>query len=473
MAGFIKKLSLVPTGLRYKLTVAFVLMSVIPLAICVYLAVNYIFPFLNTIWDISIVIAITILIALLGFKISRDIVSPIVDIALQAKVIARGDLSKNIEVTTEDEVGELGNTLNLLMRRIRENMDELRSYSEMTKEINVDISKKVLVLSSVLQISNLISQGTAIDQILNLIINKIAQLEENSTVFLMLLEGRDTLAMNVNYNLNKEGLKAIKIKMIDGAFGRVVSEKRVDVCDRRSKPDKDCEDLLGKFGLKNCAFIPVVAHGVVIGILFFGNAASDYEFKDDDIEVLKLLAKQIAIAVENESLSSRAKELSIKDELTGLYNEKYITARLGEEIKRAILSQRPCSFVILNIDDLSLYRDAKGELASEETVKKIGKIIEVNITEIDRVGRLSGDEFAVVMPEKSKKQANVLAEALRQRVEAFGIAGGGKYPRNFVTVSGGLSENPLDGATADDLIKKARALLSEAKVRGKNTVVSQ
>lgn len=472
MAEFLKKLSLVPVGLRYKLTIAFVLMSVIPLIICVYLSVNYIFPVLSTIWDVSIVLGITILISFLGFKISKDIVSPIIDMAIQAKGIAKGDLSRSIEVTTEDEIGELGSTLNVLTRRIRANMDELRSYSERTKEINVEISKKVLVLSSVLQISNLISQGSPLEQILKLIIDKLSQLEEDCTAFLMLIDSENTLVMNVNYNLKREDLKALKVKVGDGIVGKAVLEKRVITLDRRSRPTKEGEELLKNFELKNCAFVPVVARGTVVGILSFGNAASDYEFKDDDIEVLKLLAKQIAIAVENESLTKKTKELSIKDELTGLYNEKYITGRLEEEIKRAILYQRPCSFAIINIDNFTLYHQGIGELVAEETIKEIGKIVEANVTEVDRVGRLSGDEFAVVMPEKNKKQANALAEVLRQRVEAFGISGGDKYPRKFVTVSGGVSENPLDGVTADQLIKKARALLEEAKAKGKNIVVS-
>jgi diguanylate cyclase (GGDEF)-like protein len=85
---------------------------------------------------------------------------------------------------------------------------------------------------------------------------------------------------------------------------------------------------------------------------------------------------------------------------------------------------------------------------------------------------LSGDTFAVILPEKNKKQANTIAEALRQRVEAFGISGGPGYPRNFVTVSGGVSENPIDGVTADELIKKASSALNDARSRGKNLVIS-
>jgi len=478
MAGFIKKLSLVPAGLRYKLTVAFCLMSFIPLAICVYLFFNYIFPFLNIIGDpnvelkdVSAVLVITIVIALLGFKIVKDIVSPIIDMAIKAKDIAKGDLSGSINVRSEDEIGELGSTLNVLTRRIRENMDELRSYGERTKEINVEISKKVLVLSSLLQVSSLITQGSPLDETTKIVIDKIAQLADDSSVFLLLSEEKEMLALKASHGL-KDELSSFRLKRGVGYLGKLMAEGKTAVIDRRSKSSPDMEEFLKVFGLKNCVLFPVVAHGIGFGLLGFGNPATDFEYKDDDVELIKLFAKQIAIAVENELLTNKAKELAIKDELTGLYNEKFILNRLEEEIRRAVLYQRPCSFLLFNIDDLNLYRDINGELASEETIKKIGKVVESNITEVDRVGRLTGDTFAVILPEKNKKQANTIAEALRQRVEAFGISGGQGYPRNFVTVSGGVSENPIDGVTADELIKKASAALNDAKSRGKNLVNS-
>lgn len=478
MAGFFKKLSLVPAGLRYKLMVAFALMSLIPLAISVYLATNYIFPFLNLTGDVnielkyvSIVLAITIIIALLGFIIAKDIVSPIIDMSLKAKDIVNGDFSKNIEVRREDEIGELGNALNILTRRIRENMDELRSYGERTKEINVEINKKVIIMSSLLQVSNLISQGAPLDEILRIVIEKINQLEEGSFSFLMLAGEKETLMMKVSYGLNGE-LNSMKLKIGIGLLGKLVFEGKTAILDRRLKMTADSEEFLKVFGIKNCVLSAIVAHGHGFGVIGFGNMAADFEFRDEDVELVKLFGKQIAIAVENELLTKKAKELAIKDELTGLHNERFILNRLEEEIKRAVLYQRPCSFLVFNIDDFRVYRQINGDMAAEEALKKVGKVMESNITEVDKIGRLSGDTFAVILPEKNKKQANTIAEALKQRVEAFGIAGGNGYPRNFVTVSGGVSENPIDGVTAEDLIKKATSALTEAKSKGKNTVVS-
>ncbi len=299
MTGFLKKLSLVSTGLRYKLTIAFVLMSVIPLGIGVYLAWNYIFWNPQYYWaisDVSILLGVAIIIALLGFKVSKDIISPIIDIALRAKVIAKGDLTRSIDIKSEDEIGELGKSLNVLTKRIRENMDELRSYGERTKEINVEISKKVLVLSGVLQIGNLISQGSPLEQILDLIIEKISQLEDESTISLLLVEDKDTLVTKASYNLKNEELKELKLKVGTGFLGRSVSEGKFLVIDRRSKLTRESGEFLDSFELRNCVIAPITIHGQGIGVLCFGNAAVDYEFKSDEMELLKLFSRQIAIA---------------------------------------------------------------------------------------------------------------------------------------------------------------------------------
>jgi diguanylate cyclase (GGDEF)-like protein len=143
---------------------------------------------------------------------------------------------------------------------------------------------------------------------------------------------------------------------------------------------------------------------------------------------------------------------------------------LDEEIKRAILLQRPCSFVLVNIDNFKIYRDRQGELASESTLKKIARILEENGTEIDRVGRFGGDEFALILPEKNKKEATLIAEEVRRRIEES-IFPGDKTSMVKLTVSAGVSENPIDGINAGELVDKATQSLKQAKVQGKNKVM--
>ena len=203
--------------------------------------------------------------------------------------------------------------------------------------------------------------------------------------------------------------------------------------------------------------------GKVTGILGIGSQ-KQLLYNKDEIDILKLFAKQIAIAVENERLLGRLDKLEINDVLTGLYNASYISTRLEEEIKRAIIYQRPCALALFDIDDFPEYRNKFGGLACEKALKKIALLIKSEVSEIDRVGRFSDSEFAIVLPEKNKRQAKEISEEVRKKIEDSFVEISDSSQR--LTVSGGISENPIDGASADELIKVARDLLAQAKREG-------
>ena len=127
MRGFFKRLSLVPKGLRYKLLLAFALMSLIPLLVSVYFASTYIFPNMDSITDVSTVLILSIAIAILGFVLAKGFIDPVIEMAIEARVIASGDYDRKIAIKQDDEIGHLGESINIMTRRIRTNLDELKS----------------------------------------------------------------------------------------------------------------------------------------------------------------------------------------------------------------------------------------------------------------------------------------------------------------------------------------------------------
>ena len=172
--------------------------------------------------------------------------------------------------------------------------------------------------------------------------------------------------------------------------------------------------------------------------------------------------------IESDLLSKKTDQLAIKDDLTDLYNKTFIMGRLEEEIRRAIFYQRPCSFVAFNIDNFRKFRDVHGELAAEEALKRMSKIFRDNLTPVGKAARIGGDDFAMLLPEKNKKEAAYIAEELRKKIETTNLLRQGQAS---LTVSCGVGENPIDGATADELFKKAMSAVKEAKSLGKNRVV--
>jgi diguanylate cyclase (GGDEF)-like protein len=244
------------------------------------------------------------------------------------------------------------------------------------------------------------------------------------------------------------------------------------VLDSASASGHEQEMLEQLFGMTNAVCQPLVSIGQEVGILISANRKPDFTFVDDAKELLGVFAKQMAIAMENDILQKRAEELKVIDELTGLYNANYMKSRLEEEIRRAIRYHRPCSLVLLNVDGFRQVQDLYGGLAAEQLVKQAADLLKGQASEVDRVGRMSSDEFALILPERNKREAIELAEAVRQRIEGNSFANGPKPLGQRVTISGGVSENPLDGVNAEALLMKAQEALHKAKRDGKNKVVA-
>lgn len=462
--------SLLSRGLKYKLRIAVSLMSILPLLVCAYLVSNYILPQIGFKPDIIASVLISIFIALIGYLLVKEVFDRVISIIIDARLIASGDINHKVEIKRTDEIGDLGEVLNHLTQHIRNDMNELKSYSEKTTEINLEIQKRVFVLSSLLQISALISEGAKLEEILSLTAARARMLDKSDAAYLFFKdEDGESFSVMAADGLNAQHLLKIKIDPHKGIFEKLIKTNKPLILDKQNLlPEKLRADFYETFKLKNTLAQPLSLKGRVAGILGIGNNKEDFQYQKDEIELLDIFTRQIAIAMENDVLLRRVDKLEIKDALTGLYNETFIRSRLQEEIKRAIIYRRPCAFILLNIDNFESYRQNFGSLQAEVTLKRIAQLIRDSVSEIDRVGRTGDNELAVILPEKNKLQSRELAENIRKKIEF--VFSEEEDVNRRLTVSGGVSENPLDGIEAEELILKAKEYLGFAKTQGKNRI---
>lgn len=203
------------------------------------------------------------------------------------------------------------------------------------------------------------------------------------------------------------------------------------------------------------ADVSQVAHQIAEGKLDVESA--DFKGADELEELTRSL----------KTISSNARELLDKvDKLTGLYNASYIRERLNEEIQRAIHYQRPCSFVYFSIDNFDAFAAASGPQASDAALKGVANVLHAELSEFDRAARIQKGEFGIIFFDKNKKKAIEFTERIRVSVlkSSFMKSAGD------LSVSIGLSENPLDGVTAHDLYTKAQLRSQSAARRGKNQI---
>lgn len=467
----LEKISLLPQGLRYKLLIAFSLMSVIPLLVIGYLVNNLILlEETASLAQVSIVVLFVIIIAWLGLFLARRIIERVTDIALETRAITEGNYEREIFVDTTDEIGQIGSAINFLTKKIKDNMSDLKDYQSKLKEINLDVQKRVTVLSNLLQIGELMSSAAELEVILELVLNKLARLYEGGFAAIYFLSEADKcFTLRSSCNLGNESLLTAKIEEGKGLLGKVISKKKQLVVDASSKFSSVEQEFKMAYKCENLVVFPIAIVHEVKAVLLFGNNIKNFTYTNDDIEIIKIFVEQVSIALENEFLIKKAEKLEIKDALTGLFNKSYMLHRLNEEIKRSIVCRRPCSLILMDIDEFKKYRDEKGAERADSALKKIANAIKEFCGPVGRAGVLDKDIFALILPEANKKGALETAEKIRKQIENLDLS---SEKNDRLSISVGVSENPLDGSSADEILKKGETALKDAKREGKNRVVA-
>jgi diguanylate cyclase (GGDEF)-like protein len=471
MDKHLNRFSLNSRTLKQKLMVAFQLMSILPFLVCVYLLSVHIFSKSGVRLDIVAYLVVSAFLAFVGLLVIKEVFDRLTSVTTEARFIAAGDISRNLQVEHSDEVGELGSILNQLTHRIRSNMDELKDYSEKTTEINIEIQKKIIVLSNLMQISTLISEGSKFEEVLKIAVEKSRSLANSEIAFLLFKnELKDSFCMKVADGIKSDYLMTVEIGPKDDIYNKAFNLNKLLILDQQNSLDANLTaDFLTKFQIRNCLAMPIFLRGMVKAVLGIANTRDNFSYNKSDIELLDIFSKQIAVAIENDILAHRIEKLEIKDVLTGLYNSFFIQSRLQEEINRAIVYQRPCAFIIFDIDNFKNFREKFGSICAESALKKIAVLICDCISLVDRVGRTDDDEFSLILPEKNKRQAQEVAEEICKKIQTLFCID--HDSSKCLTFSAGVSENPLDGVKAEQLTAKAKELLKKAKADGKNRIV--
>ncbi len=168
----------------------------------------------------------------------------------------------------------------------------------------------------------------------------------------------------------------------------------------------------------------------------------------------------------------RGMELSVIDQLTGLYNRRYMETQLDQWMHRAVMGGKPVSVMIADIDHFKQVNDTWGHDAGDRVLKEFSDRLKMHVRPLDIVCRHGGEEFVVVMPETDGDIACTVAERIRGAIasETFEVEG---VPTSLqITVSVGVAA--LDGSrdTADQFLKRADEALYQAKSDGRNRVKS-
>lgn len=270
-----------------------------------------------------------------------------------------------------------------------------------------------------------------------------------------------------------EGLKPVRnfrIKIGQGVPGWVVQYKKpLIINDVREDRRFDARfDMLTGFRTRSILCSPLISRGRIIGVVEMMNRSRG-RFDADDLAMLTTLAEPGAIALENAVLYQKASELSVTDDLTKLFNSRYLNVHLRREIKRSRRYGVPVSLIFLDLDGFKTVNDRFGHLAGSRALFEVGQVISETVREIDVISRYGGDEFTVILPQTGAPGAVIIAERMRQSIEErVFLTQMGHDVR--LTASFGVATFPDHGTTKEDLIQKADQAMYRIKDKNKNGV---
>lgn len=184
----------------------------------------------------------------------------------------------------------------------------------------------------------------------------------------------------------------------------------------------------------------------------------------------KLFGSQLGRMWETKALTTA----SITDHLTGLFNRRAFEARLELEMSRAEQADQELTFVLIDIDHFKSVNDQRGHPVGDSVLKFLGRHLKQSIRRKDAAFRLGGEEFGVLMPGTSARDANIFAERLREEIEQMPIpvvGVDGQLVSLQVTVSMGLADFGSRHGNPEKIYAAADTALYEAKRRGRNRTV--
>ncbi len=184
---------------------------------------------------------------------------------------------------------------------------------------------------------------------------------------------------------------------------------------------------------------------------------------------LDVLLEPAAMALDSALLLKRAEELSVTDDLTQLYNSRYLNLVLRRETKRASRSGRPLSLLFIDLDGFKAVNDVHGHLFGSRALVEAAALIRGSARETDVVARFGGDEFAIVLPDTGGEGAFSVGERVRERVAAHRFLADDGLNLHL-TASVGVATLPDVAASADELVVAADRAMYQVKDSGKNGI---
>lgn len=355
----------------------------------------------------------------------------------------------------------------IVVKDMRGSKSKLMGMFDVLNQRTSELEKSQAQIETIYETSRTLGEILNLDEVVPEILNMVQKILGYRFFSISILSGRDSLSL-LGEIKEGEGIKhsepeATRLK---GIHREIVNNgKPIRVFDVTKYPELEFEPK----ETRSFMAVPMVSRGKVIGVMDARSTRMG-AFLDQDEKIFSILAGSAALSIENALLHQKTQELTVVDDLTGLYNFRYFSRKLAGEIMRAERYHLPLSIIMIDIDWFKRCNDTYGHLFGNRVLQGLAARVKECVREVDVVCRYGGEEFAVILPQTEKGDARMIGERIRRTVESDEFLTDSGGPPVKITVSLGIASFPENGRTSKDLIAKVDQALYLAKGRGKNLV---
>lgn len=342
-----------------------------------------------------------------------------------------------------------------------------------TETVLDDLKRTVDKLKAFDEIGKALTSTLNLKEILELLLQKISVFMKPSywALFLLVNGDKQLIPEIAVAGAKKKKTGGVVFAPDQGIIGWVIKNGQgVFITNPKSDPrfDKEVDGFLTPH-ICSVMIVPLKFRQRVLGVIQYVSQDPYDNYNAEDYSTLIGFGDYLAIAIENARNFERVQQLTISDDLTRLYNSRYLYMMLDREFMRYERYREPFSLLFLDLDNLKKINDSEGHLAGSQILVEIGNVIldECRISDIPI--RYGGDEFIVVMPKTGKKDAIKFARRLRERINTTTFLKEMKLNAR-VTASFGLASVPENAKTRDELIQMADQAMYSVKKTTKDGI---
>jgi diguanylate cyclase (GGDEF)-like protein len=391
-------------------------------------------------WQSILLLLAVILVAMLFIVVvvQIDLRRPLQRLERAVVALESGDFDRPVDASSVDEIGRLGASFAAMRTQIRSTMRTTATRATVAMELNLAQPLDAALANVCAALRSSMEVDLAI-----IVVNGSEMSDpfavadgRRRVTFDGLLEGNGPLGEGYRYG----GLGAVLLGATAAA-----PERRLDV--------------------REFCVVPLRVGTHMHGVLAV--AGQDAVFTQDDRGLVASTAEQISLALERYRFLAVVLRQASVDDLTGLYNHRFLIDSIGQQVALAERLGAPLAMLMMDIDHFKALNDSHGHHAGDLALSTFATTLIGNVRRADLTARYGGEEFVVLMPNTSANEAFLVAEKIRLAVAGTDVELSDRLAVRL-TVSVGVAAYPEDATSAADLFGLVDDALYEAKRTGRN-----